>query len=398
MIPVTNRVVWKQIQIHFMASVLLFLVNILFGFDNIFTPNDIPRWQVLMHTHAGTLGWVTLSIIGLVIWVFTGERQVSEAYAKRVRTMSWLAIAAFAGYIAAFGLAFRFGPPFFYLLPVFGIPSSLIIWTTAIFAFTQLRYQPTVTTAHVLLTSGILVAALGSTVGVLLGLEYLVGFFVPGDDRIGLHAGAMDAYLLLSSATIVELFLRKDSSQRWTRAGLALAIIWGIAGLPLAEALAPLLLVGLIIYVARMGWRAFTVNPFGAGARRWVFFGNIWMIFWGGLFVWAIYYILVVQEGDFNAIPPWLAAVFVHSAFIGMMTNMLLGLYSARSQEASHIWPAVETASMWLINLGLLTFFTLKIIFDIRYGALVMGTGVLLGVLTMIVRLRTVGTEEYEIT
>ena len=50
-----------------------------------------------------------------------------------------------------------------------------------------------------------------------------------------------------------------------------------------------------------------------------------------------------------------------------------------------------EPAARWLINLGLLAFFALKIAGDSRLGAIVMGIGVLLGVFTMVRRLLASG-------
>ncbi len=112
---VANAAIWRQIKLQFLGSALLFLVNIYFGFDNALrfvegvTPGFIPRWQILTHLHAGTIGWITLSVIGLAIWVFTGERDVSESYVRRVTALSWMAILAFGGYILSFGLAFSQG-------------------------------------------------------------------------------------------------------------------------------------------------------------------------------------------------------------------------------------------------------------------------------------------------
>ena len=80
-------------------------------------------------------------------------------------------------------------------------------------------------------------------------------------------------------------------------------------------------------------------------------------------------------------------AVWQHSAFVGMMTNLLLGVFSARTQDARRILPWGEPAAMWLLNLGLLVFFGLHIATGSRLGAIVMGVGVLLGVVTMILRL-----------
>jgi hypothetical protein len=150
-------------------------------------------------------------------------------------------------------------------MPIFGVTSMLIIWTATIFSLLQLRQQPLVTTPQILVTSGLSVAAIGSTMGVLLGLEYLIGFFIPGSDRIGSHAAVMDGYLLLFAAAIVEQFLERGSSKRWTWAGLALAVIWILSaillipgllfGSPIGNLFVPLLLIGLMIFIIRTGWR-----------------------------------------------------------------------------------------------------------------------------------------------
>lgn len=90
----------------FLGSALLFLINIYFGFDNALTVGEIPHWQSLIHLHAGSIGWITLSLIGLALWVCTGQREVSDAYARRTGALVWLAVVVFACYIASFGLSF----------------------------------------------------------------------------------------------------------------------------------------------------------------------------------------------------------------------------------------------------------------------------------------------------
>ena len=394
MYRIKNDQLWKQTRYLFLASAVLFLANIIFGFDNALSVGTIPRWQELVHVHAGTLGWVTLSILGLAIWAFTGQREVSRAYVRRVTALIWVGILGFGGYIATFGLAFALGRPWFYLMPVFGITSSLVIWAGAIYSLVQLRRQPVVTSLHLLLTTGLLVAALGSTMGVLLGLEYVVGFFIPGQDRIGVHAGVMDGYLLLAAASVIEIFVRKSPQARWNLSGLLLCLAWGISTIfaiiallfnimPLIMMAVPLLLLGLLILVVRGGWRAIATNPFGRMPRPWAFFGTLWTVFWGAFFAWLI----VSFADNFAAIPSWVGVVFAHAAFVGMMTNLLLGAYSLRTQAVAGLLARAEPAAMWLINLGLLAFFALKLAADIRLGAIVMGVGVLLGLGVMVLRL-----------
>jgi hypothetical protein len=401
MITVNNQAVWKQTRVILLASALIFLANIYFGFDNALTVGTIPRWQILVHLHAGSLGWITLSMFALTIWLHTGERDVSPTYVRRVIRLSWLAIGVFAGYVLSFGLAFAYGRPFTFLMPVFGTSASLLIWTFAIYSFVQVRRAPDATTTQLLITTALLVAAFGSSMGVLLGLEYIVGSFIPGADRIGVHAAAMDAYVLLSGATIIDAFLQKDPKKRWTWSGLALALAWGLSGLvlipallfsilPLAMISVPLLLLGLVIFLARGGWRGIATNPIRGGARRWLFFGSIWTTFWPLFFVW----VLITYINDIASIPPWVGVAFAHLSFIGLMTNLLLGVFSTRSQEASRSLAWAETASMWAINIGLVLFLAFEYTAGIRLGAIVMGIGALLGVTTMIMRLLRVRESE----
>ena len=106
---VRNHDVWNQVRIILMGSAVLFLINIYFGFDNALTTGLLPRAQALIHLHAGSIGWITLSLIGLAIWIFTGEREVSESYVSRVRALTYAAIGIFGAYIVSFGIAYSRG-------------------------------------------------------------------------------------------------------------------------------------------------------------------------------------------------------------------------------------------------------------------------------------------------
>ena len=90
------------------------------------------------------------------------------------------------------------------------------------------------TNVHILVAGGLLVAAVGATMGVLLGLELAIGRFLsitPAEDRVGLHAGMMDTYVILVAAGIVEWFVQKDPDKRWTWAGLLQALFLTVAAL-----------------------------------------------------------------------------------------------------------------------------------------------------------------------
>lgn len=401
---VRNPSVWRQLKILFTGSILLFLINIYFGFDNALTAGEIPRFQSLIHLHAGSIGWITLSAIGLAIWVLTGDREVSAAYERRVRALTWAAVLVFAGYIPNFWIAFSRGEgPLLALLPIFGSASVLVLWAAAIFALAQFRHQPVLTTVHILAGGALLVAAIGATVGALLGMERVVGQFLPlpPGDRVGAHAGMMDTYLFLVAAAIIEWFTREEPASRWSVFGAIQGLAWAVGAtlvpvayfLNILEQMLPifglLLLLGLAIFLVRVAWRAVRLGPAGEGGRSWTFFGTLWLVVYLGLFLYAI-----GTGGDFALLPTWFFAVFAHAGFVGMMTNLILGLLSARTQDSRHVLPWGEPIAMWTLNLGLLAFIGLKIAADIRLGAIVMGIGVLMGVLTMLLRLRAGGAEE----
>ncbi len=394
---VQNQSVWESLKILFMGSLLIFLINIYFGFDNSITAGEIDRWQILIHLHGGSIGWITLSAIGIAIWQVTGEREVSADYERRVRLLVWASVIIFAAYVPSFGLAFSRPSGFLVaLLPIFGAGSVLMLWIAAIFAFSQFKHQPVVTTVHFLIAGALLTAAIGATVGMLLGLERVVGQFLPlpEGDRVGAHAGMMDTYLFLVASAIIEWGTRKEIT-RWSWPGLLQALLWmiGAALVPLAfflnilEQILPIfglmLLLGMAIFLARYAWRALVNFSMSSGVKSWVFLGTIWLIAYMGLFLWA-----VGTGGDFASLPAWFFAVFAHAGFVGMMTNLLMGVVASRGQDGSDFLPWGEVTTLWTINLGILVFLGLKIAADIRLGAIVMGIGVLLGVVTMFGRLQ----------
>lgn len=393
---VTNEGVWHQLRIIFIGSGLLFLINNLVGFANALTEGAIDRGQILVHLHAGSVGWITLSAIGLAIWVVTGQRDVDQAYERNVRRLGWSAVIAFAFYVPNFWLAF--GPVgLTTLLPIFGIAAVLVLWWAAIWVIGQLRNQAPLTTIQLLAAGALLVAAIGATVGALLGLEHVVGRFLPiVGDRVGAHAAMMDTYLFLVAAAIIEWATRPASEHRWGWAGAIQACAWivGAALVPTAfflnavDAILPifgmLLLGGLAIFLIRVAWRGVLAGPLAAGARAWAFFGTAWLVAYMGFFMW-----IVSTGGDFGALPTWFPTAFAHAGFVGMMTNLLMAVHFERARAQRGVAGWAEPAAMWLINGGLLLFIGLKIASDIRTGALVMGIGVVLGVGTALWRLWT---------
>ncbi len=388
--------VWNSIRWLYIGAGLLFLANIALGILNVFTEGDLPRGQLLAHLHSGTIGWITLSVIATMFWVYTGDRTVSDAYANFVKTFVILALIVVPGYVMGFGLAFS-GNASFLLLPLFGIPAALLIITSLAFAITQLKNQPVVTTVHLLFLGALIVASLGATMGVLWGLTYETGAY-PYPDRegvepIGAHAGPMDMYLVLAFAGMVELMLATGAPRKWTKPGLAQVVLAVLAAFIISGALyaglgqiIPLSMLCYLIsfgfYMSRIGWRTFRINPFGPGPAA--------AQFWGGLSLPAyiiLFVVFVVVYFVPGVEPPHaLLILFAHLGFIGMATNLILATQSTFAGHGKPS-PAMEMGALWILNVGFLTFMAGEFIAERREGALLMALGAILSLLVVWSRL-----------
>ncbi|MDY6764427.1 MAG: hypothetical protein SV377_01865 [Halobacteria archaeon] len=399
---IQNDAVWRHTRIIFVGSLLVFLINIVLGFLNVVSlkaTGGIPRWVIVTHLHSGTLGWLTLSAIGFTVWIFTGNREVSKTYEKRVKWLAWAAVIIGAGYVLSFAIIFY--PPVneFVLLTILGTGMMLVIWATALLALTQLRKQPVLRTVHLLVAGAFTVASFGAIMGVLLSLHY--AFSLPFDvgslplpyetPSLNFHAGPMDIYAVVIGTALVEWLVDRDKVSGWSWHGALQAGFFTLAGLlafipvetvsDIATVLG--ILIGSLIFLVRMGWRAVLTNPFRRDESTWGFFAPIWVVVFVGGIIASIAGV-VPQDAE------WFGPVVLHAYFIGLLTNSLFGMLSGRTRDNRTSPEWIELGTMWLINLGLLTFMATEFMMEEFYrsdGAIVMGFGVLLGVATIGYRL-----------
>ena len=378
--PVRDPRVWRSVKTLYLGSGILFLATVGLGVLNVFTSGDLPRGQVLAHFHSGTIGWVTLSVLATALWVFTGERAVGDRYAGAARLLAWVGPLAVAGYVAGFYLAFNdLGP--FWLLPLFGIPAWLVIVSGFLWTAVELRKQPVVTTPHLLLMGALLVASLGATMGVLVGLGHagVVDAFPAAGDPVGSHAGPMDMYLALAFGAVVELLLLGDPGRRWSRPGMTqmvLGVTSGfVASLALFAGLGALVPVALLLFLAafgfylgRVGWRVFARNPVPRPA-----------LWWGGVafpaYVLLFVYLVAAYYSQGELPPHRLEVVFAHTTFVALATNLVLAI---QSTFAPTTMPRLFQAGVWTMNGGLLLFFLGEAMAGRPDGALVMGAGIVM--------------------
>jgi hypothetical protein len=387
-VRVADDDVWRVTKLLFAASALIFLVTIALGFLNVFTTGGLPRWQLLVHLHSATLGWMTLSAFGATVWLFTGERSVNGAYVARVRWLAVVMVVAFVGLIASFGIAFSQGGDAFSLLAVFAPLAALTIWVAAAFFLYQLSRLPVVTTAHLLTAAGFLVLALAVVFGNVVALGRAGILSVPDFALTG-HVFGIFGYQVLVVTGIIEWLVLRERGG-WTRAGalqvgfgvllgvwMPLLLVLLVAGLPegpfpmllIFGILVSLVLFGLLFF-RRVGVKALRTNPLSAGVDAWILFATLW--FAVGVFSFPLRSVL----GD----PSWWMVANAHATNVGIVTNMIFGIMAARTRFTRSGGSWAQPAAMWLTNVGVVVFVGLFIATGSAHGALVMGTGVLLGV------------------
>lgn len=77
---VENERMWAVTRLILGVALALLLMNTTFGCLNVLRADAIPHWQRLVHLHAGCVGWLTLALIGVTFWLFTGDRPVTRMY------------------------------------------------------------------------------------------------------------------------------------------------------------------------------------------------------------------------------------------------------------------------------------------------------------------------------
>jgi len=187
---------------------------------------------LLTHLHSGTLGWITMGVIGVAIWMFAGR---GETLSRNVM-ISGLVTAAYV-------LAFWSGN--FPARAISGTLELLVIvywwwWTLA-----QARTEGfgRIDVPKLSLVLGLTILTIGAIIGVTIQVFLALGVTLPtAPDLIGTHASAqIGGYLVLVSAGVAEWRLAGGGSR--SRAGLAQAyldpstsqVLQGSLGRPRAE-------------------------------------------------------------------------------------------------------------------------------------------------------------------
>ena len=362
----------------------------------------LDRNTLLTHLHSGTLGWITMGVIGLSIWIFGAT---DKNRAVRVSAVS----------TAAYVLAFWSGN--FYARGIFGVTEMAVVlywwWFAVSHGMSPGFGRLDIPKLSVIF--GLTTLVIGSSLGVTVQVLLATGNSIPrSPDFIGGHASAQTGgYLVLVAAGFIEWQL--TGGGRRTIAGLiqiALLFIGGLLlsfGLLLSEQLGPdaaqmipgaatgLTLLGIIIATFRLGRAALGVSWSGGGQRHIA----IAVPF---LILAVILQALLVQQfiaaqGDITKVSVGLFHSLDHAYFVGLMTNMLFGAILVATANRPRVWPWADQLVFWGLNLGVAAFIAVLLTSGsgegakpftspVAFTAPIMGLAAILGVATLLMRLQ----------
>lgn len=385
------------IRALYQTALVVFVVTVVIGILNGLDVVDFSRDQLLTHVHAGTLGWITLSVIATAFWIFSdkGEMPVSQA---STRGLAWLAALAVPVYVAAFYSGALWARALF-ALPVLVAIVWFLVWLVR-----ALQSGP-MTLPRVGAVAAVVALLLGGTLGTLIQIQLATGatIFPSGSDPIGGHASAMAfSYLILFGMAIADWRLRGVTDGHMPRLGLVQFGLLLVAGVLLTTGvlfnIAPLLMLNLLFELAAVGVFVWRMAPSlrsvawmtGGSGRHFGISAGFVVV--DVLLLVAVVIAFISAQGDIAKVPGGLLIASDHAVFIGVMTNAILGLLLYAGERRGAANAALSHIIFWGVNIGLVGFLVglvgdvtlLKEIFTP-----IMGTALLIAIGAFLLQLRS---------
>jgi uncharacterized protein (DUF486 family) len=384
----------REIRWLFQAALAIFLVTIALGMSRGLGLIDFSdRNQLLTHLHSGAIGWVTLGILAAVLWLYggTAPRQGNETYVSRT---TLLLIASVPLYIVAWWTG---------NLPFRAITGALVLVGVVLYvgwlvrAAWRIGYR-NLTTPQLGAVLGLIALFVGSTIGVLLQVQFATGTLLVPGESIGAHAETqVSAYLVLVGMSLAYWRLLGDNRTRRGTAMIWLFFIGGaiIAGgllagsLQLASSYIPLDIVAFILLLS-LTWRQILAPGWlTADSKRHYAIAIPFAIVFLIVFGFIVYGIISGLWADPADIPANLFAASIHPLFVGSVTNILFGMLFDLNRDRRSIWPWADHVVFWGITLAVAAF-TLAILLDatdlFKFITPVLGVSIFIGIVTHTLR------------
>ena len=359
----------------YLVAIAVFVVNIVIGILNGADVVEFDRNQILTHVHAGTVGWLTLTIVASTFLLFQAADR---------RLMLALAIL-----VPIYVLAFYTGN--FVFRAIGGVALLLAIGWLLVWAWqTYLAGERSLPRLAVVL--GLTSFGYGAVFGVLIQVTRASGIEILPGDSIGAHASAMTfGYLVLVAMGMIEwrILGTRDLPRRGVVQMGALflgGLIISISLLIGAEQAGGGIylvtqLIAVVLFVMRVWPKALVIDWLTANPIRHFAAAALWVVLALGLFMYLVFsFITAADPSDPNAFPLNVLIASDHAAYIGIITNIVLGLLTVLVLRAEVRRSWVGQLIFWGVNLGLLVFVVGLIMNTAeikRIGAPVMGIALL---------------------
>jgi hypothetical protein len=376
-----------SIRALFLAAMAVFLVTIGIGIVNGLDLYEFDHNQLLTHVHTGTLGWITLSLVAIATW-----------HAKGIDRRLALGLATL---VPLYALGFLVAPAIRSVLGavlLVGIV-ALVVWAWG--RFRAMRSLPALAVAL-----GFTTFAYGAIIGVLIQVQLAGGplLFPAGANVVAAHGSTMVfAYLILLAVGLLEWRVR--DTQGVPRAGVVQLVALFMSGALLSftflflpvEAQQPIGGLVLLLEIIGVGLFAARVLPkalrtdWTAGAGRHFAASSIFVVVAVGIFVYVIARVISDPTLDL-AVPPMSGVLIAsdHSAFIGVVTNLVLGSLFTLTAREGRRGGIGEQVAFWGTNVGLAVFLAglvLNTAILKQIGAPVMGISLLVALAVLAPRL-----------
>jgi hypothetical protein len=369
----------------FTVAMLVFVVTIAIGILNGLDVYTFNHDQILTHVHSGTLGWITLTIVAATTWFARGID----------RRLAWALGALIPIYVVTFYLA---------IAPLRAVAGGLlliaIVWLVA-WAWQLWSARRSLPALAVAL--GLTTFTYGAVIGVLRQIQLANGpsLFPPNADPVGAHASAMVfSYLILVAMGLLEWRLLGTADR--PRGGIVQVVALFAGGIIISFALLFLTpegqqgagglyllveLIAVVIFGVRILPTALRADWAEATPARHFAASAVFVPIATVIFLIVIFKFITDPSIAQDATPVLgILTASDHAAFIGVITNLMLGLLFTLTASRRGRWPWADQLVFWGVNVGLLIFIVglvagIALIKEI--GAPLMGVSLLLGLATI---------------
>lgn len=357
----------------YLVAAAVFIVTIAIGILNGADLVEFDRNALLTHVHSGTVGWLSLTIVASAFLLFRAADR---------RLMLALAIL-----VPVYVLAFFTGN--FMFRAISGTALLLVIVWLVFWTWGQFLGGGR-TIPKLAVTLAITSFAYGAIIGVLIQVALALEIDLLPGDQVGAHASAMTfGYIVLAAMGLIEWRLR--GTQGLPVLGVIQVASLFLGGLVISVALLAgaeqagggiyLLtqLVAVVLFVVRV-WPAALRSPWGSPtAQRHFAMASLWTVLALVLFMYLVSQV-IANPDDPNALPLNILLASDHAVYIGVLTNIVIGLLSLLVVGRGAVSSWVPHVVFWGVNLGLAVFMVGLIVDTAevkRIGAPLMGLALL---------------------